>query len=86
MRSTLADVKFRLSAPSLGFWVDVRLRSFGDRWLAVAEIANDRELGLGTTPRQALEGALASLASEDRSALLCDPSLFGASAAVATAR
>jgi hypothetical protein len=66
--------------------VDVRLRSFGDRWLAVAEIADERELGLGTTPRQALEGALASLASEDRAALLCDPGLFGASAAVASAR
>jgi hypothetical protein len=85
MRSTVADVRFRLSAPSLAFWVDVRLRSFGGRWVAVAEIANDRELGLGTTPRQALEGALSSLTTEDRSALLCDPSLFGASSAKATA-
>jgi hypothetical protein len=84
MRSTLADVTLRLSATSLGFSVDARLRSFGDRWIAIADIASERELGLGTTARQALEGALAFLATKDRVALLCDPGLFAASAAVAS--
>ncbi|HEV8053748.1 MAG TPA: hypothetical protein VGP30_02850, partial [Candidatus Limnocylindrales bacterium] len=42
---TLVRVNVRLSATSLDFWVDVRLRSFGGRWIAIAEIAGEQEVG-----------------------------------------
>ena len=47
MMPTLVSVEFRLSASAYDFWVDVRLRCFGDRWVAVADIADEPELGLG---------------------------------------
>lgn len=48
----LATVQFRLQAPSLDFWIDVRLRQFDGRWLAVAEIGGEPEIGLGMTARE----------------------------------
>ena len=78
-------MQFRLSAPELDLSVDVRLRSFGERWIAVAEIAGDRELGLGATAREALTAALASLGEAASVALLADPALFGPSSAVVAA-
>jgi len=77
------SVKFRLTAPAVDFWVDVRLRSWGDRWLAVADIAGEPELGLGGSARQALEGALASLGGRTARAFLADPSLLRKSADIA---
>ena len=59
--------------------MDVRLRSWGDRWLAVAEIAGEPEIGLGGNARAALEGALASLGQRAASAFLTDPTLPAAS-------
>lgn len=57
----VAGVGCRLSSPSLDFSVDVRLRDFGGRWLAVADIAGEREMGLGRTARDALVASLSSL-------------------------
>ena len=65
-------MELRLTAPAVHFWVDVRLRSWGDRWVAVADIAGEPELGLGRSARQALEGALASLGRQTARALLAD--------------
>ena len=81
-RLTVMDVEFRLTAPAVDFWVDVRLRSWGDRWLAVADIAGEPEMGLGGSARQALEGALASLGLQTARAFLADPSLHRASAEI----
>jgi len=78
-RLTLVDVRFRLSASSLVFYVDVRLRSFGERWIAVADISGDSELGLGTSAREALAGALSTLGAQATTALLADPRLLAAS-------
>ncbi len=47
MRPTLASVQLRLTSPFLSFYVDVRLRNFNGRWLAVADIAGDKEIGIG---------------------------------------
>lgn len=68
-------MNLRLTAPSLDFWVDVRLRSFGDRWIAVAEIAGEPELGLGSEPGEALASALSALGSDAVCALLGDRQL-----------
>lgn len=70
---------FRLRAPGLDFWVDVRLRSFKGRWVAVADIADDLELGLGLTPSEAIAAALSPFGVEARAALLTDPTLALAS-------
>jgi hypothetical protein len=78
----LADVQFRLRHESVPFWVDVHLRCFGDRWLAVAEIAGELELGLGQSPGEALHMSLVSLGPAAASALLSDQQLFGVSCEV----
>lgn len=77
------DVKFRLVARSLDFWVDVRLRCFGDRWIAVAELAGAQELGLGMNARQALTATLAPLGPRATRELLADPALMAVSCSVA---
>jgi hypothetical protein len=70
----------RLSSPALDFFVDVRLTSRAGRWVAVAEIAGEREIGLGRTAHQALAASLVSLGREAVAALLADPGLMAASA------
>lgn len=79
MRLTLAKMDFRLITPVVDFCVDVRLRTWRDRWLAVADIAGEPEIGLGQSARQALEGALASLGPGTARAFLADPVWFVAS-------
>jgi hypothetical protein len=49
----------RLTDPDLDFYVDVRLMRFEGRWLATADLAEDRpDVGSGDTPRQAIRNAL----------------------------
>lgn len=49
----------RLTHPALDFWIDVRVREFDGRWLAVADLADQPEVGVGETVGEALDGALA---------------------------
>jgi hypothetical protein len=77
------NLDVRLSAPSLDFWVDVKLRSFGERWIASAQIAGEVEIGLATTARQALAASLASLGARARAMLLADLALLAPSIALA---
>ncbi len=49
----------RLTHPELDFWIDVRIREFEGCWLAVADLADTPEIGLGETPAEALRDALA---------------------------
>ena len=82
MTKAIVNAEFRLHASGLDFSVDVRLRSWGERWIAVADIGGEPEIGLGRTARQALEGALATLGQRVANAFLNDASLLGASAEV----
>lgn len=82
LRPTLVSVNFRLGAPQLDFYVDVRLRSFDGRWMAVAEIAGEHEIGLASTARDALAASLSSLGAAAATALLADPRLIGVSSSV----
>lgn len=66
---------FRVSAPTLDFYVDVRLRDFAGRWLAVADISGEYEVGIGPDPNLALMGSLTSLGPHATSQLLADPQL-----------
>jgi hypothetical protein len=68
-------VNIRMRSPALDFYVDVRLRAFGQRWLAVADIAGEPEVGLACTAREALLASMASLGSAAATALLADPTL-----------
>ncbi len=74
---SLADRGYR---PTSQNWVqgqvDIRPRGYGERWLAVAEISGDPEVGLGATARQAIRAALVSLGAQARSELMADPSLL----------
>jgi hypothetical protein len=72
-------VDFRLSASSLDFWVDVRLRGYGERWMAVADIGGEPEVGLGHTAHAALQAALVSLGDQAVQALMADPQLLSVS-------
>jgi hypothetical protein len=49
----------RLTHPDLDFWIDVRVREFDGRWLAVADLADQPEVGVGWTVEEALEDAFA---------------------------
>lgn len=73
--TTVSGMEFRLSSPRLDFYVDARLHDFSGRWLAVADIAGDMEIGLGRTAGDALVASLASLGVEAVTHLLSDPSL-----------
>jgi hypothetical protein len=64
----------------LEFHVDVRLTNRGARWVAVAEIAGEREVGIGRTASQALAASLSVLGPHASAALLADPGLMAASA------
>jgi len=70
-------MNIRIRAPKLDFYVDVRLRNFGARWLAVALIADDYEIGLGHTAGEALAASLSSFGPTAAEALLADPQLLG---------
>lgn len=47
-------MRLRLRSESLPFWVDVDLRDYDGRWVAMAELAGERGLGLGLTADEAL--------------------------------
>ena len=51
----------RLTHPELDFWVDVRLREWDGKWLAVADLADEPDVGTGMEPREALRGVLSAL-------------------------
>ena len=70
------SVNFRLTAATLDFHVNVVLRNFDDRWLAVADIGGDKEVGFGSTALEALEASLASLGPAAAERLLADPQLL----------
>jgi hypothetical protein len=73
----------RLAPPSLDFWVDVRLRQFGDRWIAAADIAGSHEIGLGSSARQALVASLSPLGPRARGLLMADTALLAPSMTLA---
>ena len=53
--------RMRLASPQLGFWVDVQLVTHEDRWLAVALVSGDPEIGLGNSPQEAIRDSLSTL-------------------------
>lgn len=52
--------------------MDVFLREMSGRWIAVADIAGERELGLGRDAADATANSLRSLGDEATAALLAD--------------
>lgn len=54
----------RLSSSALNFYVDIRLRRLERRWLAVADLGGDFEIGMGTSAREAVAASLAELGPE----------------------
>ena len=77
------SVLFRLGAVGTDASVEVRLTSFGDRWMAVAAIGGEQEIGLGRTAREALTASLVSLGPAAVRALLGDLALLAPSVEIA---
>lgn len=77
--------EFELPPATLGFPVTVRLGDFDARWLAVVDCGSFSGNGLGATARDALLAALGPLDSRATGALMADPAMFGASAALLAA-
>ena len=65
----------RLRHPDLVFHVDVTLTEHEGRWLAVAMLADEPDIGTGTDPREALRAALAALGEPFASELARDAEL-----------
>lgn len=78
----LVSVNARLASAELGIDIEIRLRQLDGRWLAVAQYADEPEVGIGATPRTALAAALATLGDRAAATLMADPQLFGLSAAI----
>jgi hypothetical protein len=78
----LVSANAHLTSDQLGIEVEIRLRQLDGRWLAVAEVEGDPEVGIGPTPRAALAAALATLGERAAAVLLADPQLLGLSAAI----
>lgn len=53
--------QLRLTHRELDFWVDVRLRQWEKGWIAEADLAGEREVGVGREPEAAVRRALAPL-------------------------
>ena len=75
----LISVNAHLASADLGLEVEIRLRQLNGRWLAVAEFGDDPEVGIGATPRAALEASLATLGKRAASILMADPQLLAPS-------
>lgn len=78
----LVSVNTRITSEQLGLDVPIRLRQLDGRWLAVAEFADEPEVGIGANPRTALASALARLGERAAAALMADPQLLAVSLAV----
>lgn len=51
----------RLTHPAIDLWIDVRLREFDGRWLAVADLADEPDVGISEDPWEAVRDALLAL-------------------------
>lgn len=71
--------RLRLTHPRLEFWIDVRLREFDGRWLAVADLADTPEVGSGGSPADALRDALALFGTKLRDELVARAAFPGPS-------
>ena len=78
----LVSVNAHLASADLGIEVEIRLRQVNGRWLAVADFGTDPEVGIGATPRAALEASLATLGKRAATVLMADPQLLSPSLAL----
>ena len=63
-------LRMRLSSPELDFWVDVSVFNKEHRWLAIAMVGGEAEIGTGTSAVEATKIALAELGPEASRSLL----------------
>ena len=78
----LVSVNSRFVVEELGLDVDIRLRQLDGRWIAVAAFGDEPEVGIGSSPRDALAASLATLGTRTAAAVMADPQLFSLSAAI----
>lgn len=78
----LVSINAHLASADLGIDVEIRLRQLNGRWMAVADFDGDPEVGIGATPRAALEASLATLGKRAATMLMADPALLAPSLAL----
>ena len=78
----LVSVNAHLASAALGLDVEIRLRQLDGRWLSVAAFGGDPEVGIGATPRAALQASLATLGKRAAAMLMADPQLLAPSLAL----
>lgn len=59
--------RLRLRHPDLDFWIDVRVRHVNGHWLAVADLADEPDIGVGDAPTEAMWAALSSFSNHPAS-------------------
>ncbi len=64
--------RLRLGHQCVDFWVDLNLAQYRARWIAVAFLSGEPEIGLGYSRRQAVHTALLTLGPEVAGALAAD--------------
>jgi hypothetical protein len=69
------QIEFTLQPPAPLPAIDVRIRRFGERWIAEAGTGLPN-VGMATTPREALKAALEPLGNHAVTRLLADLSLL----------
>ena len=78
----LVAANSRFMCSDLGVEVAIRIRQLNGRWLAVADVDGQPEVGIGPTARGALVAALATLGQRAAAVLMADPQLLTISTAL----
>ena len=70
---------FELRSPGVPFAVSCRLAALRDRWVAVATVDGREMIGIGASPRAALQASLSPLGARTVAPLMADTSLVAVS-------
>jgi len=63
-RTMTSMQRLRLTHPGLEFWIDVQLREYKQGWIAEADLAGEREIGVGRDMKTAIRRAPVSLGDQ----------------------
>jgi hypothetical protein len=81
--SARIDITFELATQMPASAVHLRLRAFGERWVASADINGAQRVGVGSSARAAVVASLTTLDPRARAVLLADPALLDVSSTIA---
>ncbi|HEY7942270.1 MAG TPA: hypothetical protein VID25_10010 [Candidatus Limnocylindrales bacterium] len=83
-QTAIADVRFRMWAPTRSLEASVRIRHTPAGWIATSEAEGRATTGIGPSPRDAVVASLGWLGRSALSELLADLGLFDVSRRIRT--